>query len=116
MKLKTCTLGVCLTALVQGAEIAGQIVDPSGAAVAGLVVGLHCTGAARRETVTDPEGRFRFGAGVDAGCRLSLDAPGFKPVIAAVRAGTPSRHVLELAAQTAEVTVAASVVDNMDAV
>ena len=116
MKLKSCALGVCLTALVRGAEIAGQIVDPSGATVAGVVVGLQCTGTARQESVTDPEGRFRFAAAADARCQMRVDAPGFKPVVATVRAGAASRHVLELAAQSAEVTVAASVVDNMDTV
>jgi hypothetical protein len=116
MRLTSWTLVVCLPAFLAGAEISGVLVDPSGAAVPGVVVALECSGAPRREAATDEQGRYHFTDSAFRRCTLRVQTPGFRPLTVAARSDAPGRLTLELAQQNTELTVAGSITENMDTV
>jgi Carboxypeptidase regulatory-like domain/TonB-dependent Receptor Plug Domain len=60
-------------------EIAGQIVDPQGAAVANAAVKLTSPSGRVRETVSDASGRYRFPLLDPGSYSLSVQATGFAP-------------------------------------
>ncbi|MEE9234308.1 MAG: carboxypeptidase regulatory-like domain-containing protein [Candidatus Acidoferrales bacterium] len=61
-------------------QIAGQIVDPSGAVIPGAHVLLTSEAGAPRETTSDATGRFRFPLLPPGTYRLEIRTPGFGPV------------------------------------
>jgi hypothetical protein len=60
-------------------EIAGQILDPQGAAVANAAVKLTSPSGRVRETVSDASGRYRFPLLDPGSYSLSVQATGFAP-------------------------------------
>lgn len=61
-------------------QIAGQIVDPSGAVIPGAHILLTSEAGAPRETTSDATGRFRFPLLPPGTYRLEIRAPGFGPL------------------------------------
>jgi Carboxypeptidase regulatory-like domain/Putative zinc-finger len=93
-----------------GAEIAGSVIDPSGAAIPGATVSLRLPDATTRRVVTDPNGRFEIGA-VPAGTYVAeFSAPGFQAATRDVDVLAQDRAVLSetLAPGSASETVSVS--------
>ncbi len=61
-----------------GAQIAGSVTDPSGAAIPGATVSLRLPDATTRQVVTDPNGRFEIGAVPPGNYVAEFSAPGFQ--------------------------------------
>ena len=117
MRVSTVVLGVCIFArVIRAAELAGSVVDTTGAAMTGIVVSLECSGGLRQETVTGDEGRFVFQVADAARCAIVVRAAGFRAARVNARAGRTVRLVLELEARREEVTVNDTVTANMDTV
>lgn len=108
-----CAIGLPVHAQSTSATLAGDVIDPSGAVIAGaeVVVTLPITGQ-RRTTTTTGDGRFAF-AGLDPGTyEIEAVAPGFAPsrlerVIVNVSDQRRLRLRLELAGAEERVTVVA---------
>src|SRR5215469_17887970 len=66
-------------------SLSGNITDPQGSVVAGATVRLfRQADSSRRETQTDSQGQFSFSQ-VDSGeYRLTVEYPGFAPVMRAI--------------------------------
>jgi hypothetical protein len=60
-------------------EVAGQVIDPQGAAVGGATVTLTSSSGAVREVTSDVNGRYRFPLIEPGAYTLRSEAPGFKP-------------------------------------
>ncbi|HTQ56753.1 MAG TPA: carboxypeptidase-like regulatory domain-containing protein [Bryobacteraceae bacterium] len=92
-------------------SIRGTVTDPTAAAVAGALVTLQETSAAKRVTITGPAGAFRFGAVAMGTYTISIAAEGFATWTAsgiAVDRSEPDRVVsaaLHVAPASTEVVV-----------
>jgi hypothetical protein len=67
--------------LEMGAEIAGSVVDPSGAAIPGVTVSLRLPDATARQAVTDPNGRFAIDEVPPGKYVAEFDAAGFQTAV-----------------------------------
>jgi hypothetical protein len=61
-----------------GGQVAGSVIDPSGAAISGATVSLRFPDATTRRVVTDPNGRFEIGAVPPGTYVAEFSAPGFQ--------------------------------------
>ena len=81
--LPAVAVGLCLVAPVRAQQakgsIAGTIVDPLGARVAGAEVTLTRDGKQTAESVSDAQGEFSFGAIDSARYQILVTAAGFEP-------------------------------------
>lgn len=104
--LLVCCLAVCAgVALAQSpttGEIAGQVLDPQGAAVAGASIMLTAPSGQVRETKSDGSGRYRFPLLDPGSYSLTVQASGFAP---ASRKGAQVR-ITETTALDIQLTVA----------
>ncbi len=89
-----------------GTHVAGQVVDSTGAPLAGARVSTPAA-----STVTDADGRFLLGT--DGPTRLHVERPRFRSVVVAVPEGerAPLRVVLEVAPLSEHVVVVPPIVD-----
>src|SRR5262252_3994161 len=96
--------------------VSGNITDPQGSVVAGATVGLlRRADSSRRETQTDSQGQFSFSQ-VDSGeYRLTVEYPGFAPVMRSIALFDDNRteniQFSTIASQSELVTVSADVSD-----
>ena len=97
--------------------LSGSLTDPQGRAVSGATIRLlRRADASRRETRTDDQGRFSFGA-IDPGeYRLTAEYVGFPVIgrtflVAAVGQQTENLQFSEVASQSQSVTIFAKVSD-----
>jgi hypothetical protein len=117
MRLRSWMLGLCVGATPPlSADISGTVMDPTGAAVAGVVISLECPSAALREAATDESGHFQFETAGRARCTVRVNVPGFRAVRTAAVAGKPIRVELTLEAQRTELAVSETVSANTDTV
>jgi carboxypeptidase family protein len=97
--------------------VCGSVVDRSGALVAGARIRLREDGSSLdKETVSADDGRFCVTNVASGAFRLTITLPGFRPqtLSGVLRAGedySAPPMVMDIAAQTAEVRVAPSVVE-----
>jgi len=88
-------LGFCLS-VARAATLAGLVLDPSGAAVAGARVSLLSTLAVADTRETDTRGRYQF-TGLRAGAyRLVANAPGFSSSSAEIQLHAEETRTLDL--------------------
>ncbi len=70
---------LCSSAIAQTITVAGSVLDPTGAVVAGASVSIESSDHARRQRcVTADDGSFRFVVPPSGSYELRVDAPGFK--------------------------------------
>jgi hypothetical protein len=93
-----------------GAQIAGSVTDPSGAAIPGATVSLRLPDATTRQVVTDPNGRFEIGAVPPGNYVAEFSAPGFQAATRDVDVRAQDRAALSetLAPGSASETVSVS--------
>jgi hypothetical protein len=94
-------------------SISGTVLDPSGAAIAGAeVILLSADGKELLRTAADKEGSFQFEKLAAGSYKIEAQAPGFRDTIVelklGVRAASPVRMVLPIAATNEVVNVAGS--------
>src|SRR5690242_14545822 len=98
-----------------GAQIAGRVLDPSGASIASAQVRvLDLSGGEVSRTLSDDRGEYGFSGLPDGTYRLEFDRPGFKKLVvsnAQVRNGFSSQHdeTLQIGDVSQTVTVTESV-------
>ena len=105
--------------LLGGAQIAGRVLDPSGASIAGTQVRiLDLNGREISRATSDDRGEYGFSGLPDGNYRLDFDKPGFKKLVASnaqIRDGFSSQHdeTLQLGdvSQTVTVTESAPLVE-----
>src|SRR5947209_14630777 len=90
-------------------SLSGQVVDPSGDALAGAQVDLLATGVTQQTTITDDSGRFRFAKVAAGEYQIDIHSEGFAPTSVTVRVANqmppPLRIVLPVAGVHQETTV-----------
>jgi hypothetical protein len=110
----------CIVAMAAGAwaqspttgEVAGQVIDPQGAAVSGATITLTNSSGSAREATSDSNGRYRFPLIEPGGYELRVEAHGFKSAkVSAVEVRitetTPANVRLAIAGSTETVKVSA---------
>jgi hypothetical protein len=101
--------------LLGGAQIAGRVLDPSGASIVSAQVRvLDLSGGEVSRTLSDDRGEYGFSGLPDGTYRLEFDRPGFKKLVvnnAQVRNGFSSQHdeTLQIGDLSQTVTVTESV-------
>jgi hypothetical protein len=93
-------------------EVAGQVIDPQGAAVSGATVTLTSSSGAVRDVTSDVNGRYRFSLIEPGNYALRSEATGFKPtsvigVQVRITETTPVSLRLSVAGSKETVTVTA---------
>jgi outer membrane receptor protein involved in Fe transport len=103
-----CTAALCAQESVQYASVGGRVTDPQGAVVPGArVTARQVDTNVARETRTDAQGRFRFPNLRVGAYEISIDEPGFMPLVQTLTlgAGTAFELPLSLALAGLDATV-----------
>src|SRR5262245_5124575 len=75
------SLDVCAQSAENGA-LKGTVTDPSGAVVPNATIALRNHGTEETRTaITDPQGLYRFSRLPPGECALTVEAPGFAPLV-----------------------------------
>lgn len=105
----------CLVACAQTSilRISGVVLDPAGEPVAGAHVAVNSGSAARRETITDGNGRFDIALQPPGSYTVQVQAAGFTPVVRRFSMLTLDEYLhlqlMRIASSTQQVVVTASV-------
>jgi outer membrane cobalamin receptor len=107
------SIGGCLSLLVFAAglraQVAGKVVDPTGAAIAGAQVALMTRTGLESQTVTAPDGTFQFPHTPPGNPSLVVTAPGFRTQTTAPGASVTVQ--MEIAPRVDMVGVVGSAID-----